>query len=94
MKTETSGPLANRILAALSQADFSRVSPLLEAVSYEQGVLLQEPGDEVEHIHFPHTGIRTAKPLKQRRWAGKVSSGRWLVLDCTLPWREPWCRCP
>jgi hypothetical protein len=64
MKTETSGPLANRILAALSQADFSRVGPLLEAVSYEQGVLLQEPGDEVEHIHFPHTGIKDGKAIE------------------------------
>jgi CRP-like cAMP-binding protein len=57
LEMQTPGPLANRILAALSQADFSRVSPLLEDVSYEQGVLLHEPGDEVEHIYFPHTGM-------------------------------------
>jgi CRP-like cAMP-binding protein len=57
MKTETPDPLANRILASLSQMDFSRVSPLLKNVSYEQGFVLQEPGDEVEHIYFPYVGM-------------------------------------
>ena len=57
MKTETPDPLANRILASLSQTDFSRVSSLLKNVSYEQGFVLQEPGDEVEHIYFPYVGM-------------------------------------
>jgi CRP-like cAMP-binding protein len=56
VKTET-GPLANRILASLSRADFSRISPLLKGVSHEQGLVLQEPGDEVEQIYFPHSGM-------------------------------------
>ena len=42
MKTETPDPLANRILASLSQTDFSHVSPLLKNVSHEQGFVLQE----------------------------------------------------
>ena len=57
MKTETPDPLANRILASLSQTDFSHVSPLLKNVSHEQGFVLQEPGDEVEHIYFPYVGM-------------------------------------
>src|SRR4051794_36357696 len=57
MKMETPDPLANRILASLSQTDFSHVSPLLKNVSYEQGFVLQEPGDEVEHIYFPYVGM-------------------------------------
>src|SRR5439155_8700521 len=57
METETPDPLANRILASLSQMDFSHISPLLKEVSHEQGFVLQEPGDEVEHVYFPYVGM-------------------------------------
>ena len=101
MKTETPGPSPNRILASLSQTDFSRLTPLLKNVSHEQGLVLQEPGDEVEHIYFPYAGmisllavLKNGKAIETATVGREVSSGRWLVLDCTLPWHEPSYRCP
>jgi CRP-like cAMP-binding protein len=57
VQTQTHAPLTNRILASLSQADFTHIAPLLKNATHEQGVVLQETGDEVEHIHFPHSGM-------------------------------------
>src|SRR5262245_48471970 len=47
----------NRFLAALAPADFALLSPYLRNVSLERGAVLHEPGDEIEHVYFPHTGM-------------------------------------
>jgi CRP-like cAMP-binding protein len=57
MNTENSDLPVNRLLALLSHADASRLTPSLSVVSYEQGRVLAEPGDETEQIYFPHTGM-------------------------------------
>jgi CRP-like cAMP-binding protein len=57
LNTDSRGPLANQILASLSQADFSQIAALLRDVTPEQGHVLHEPGDEIEHIYFPYTGM-------------------------------------
>jgi CRP-like cAMP-binding protein len=57
MSTENSDVPVNRLLALLSRADASRLTPSLSVGSFEQGRVLAEPGDETEHIYFPHTGM-------------------------------------
>jgi CRP-like cAMP-binding protein len=48
---------SNRFLAALAPADFALVSPYLRNVWLERGAVLHEPGDEIEHVYFPHSGM-------------------------------------
>jgi CRP-like cAMP-binding protein len=48
---------SNRFLAALAPADFSLLSPYLRNVWLERGAVLHEPGDEIEHVYFPHSGM-------------------------------------
>jgi CRP-like cAMP-binding protein len=47
----------NRLLAALPAADFSVLAPSINEVVLERGMLLQELGDLVENVYFPHSGI-------------------------------------
>jgi len=44
---------ANRLLAALSERDFSVLEPHLELVALPRGKVLFEPGDEVTTTYFP-----------------------------------------
>lgn len=57
MTTDLSNPLANRLLASLSLADYARLKSSLKLVSLKQHLVLNEPGDEVEQVYFPHTGM-------------------------------------
>lgn len=50
-------PLSNELLATLPRRDFERLAPRLKTVSFEQGHLLSEPGDDIDHVYFPHTGM-------------------------------------
>lgn len=47
----------NRLLRSLPSADFALLAPHLSAVWLEQGRVLQEPGDVVETVYFPHTAV-------------------------------------
>src|SRR5262249_33410654 len=47
----------NRLLAALPAADFALLAPHLVEVSLDAGTLLQEQGQPVKRVHFPHSGI-------------------------------------
>jgi len=51
------GPTDNALLAALTPGDFNLLSPHLRTVSLDQGTLLADIGEEVDTIHFPHTGM-------------------------------------
>jgi CRP-like cAMP-binding protein len=51
------GARKNRFLASLPRADFSLLAPHLRLVSFERGVILQEAGDEIQHVYFPHSGM-------------------------------------
>jgi CRP-like cAMP-binding protein len=54
----TPWPLAaNRVLAALSDAERRRVLPLLQAVRLRRGAILYQSGDEIGHAYFPTSGL-------------------------------------
>jgi CRP-like cAMP-binding protein len=50
-------PLDNKLLASLPRDHFDRLLPNLVAVSLPQGLVLNEAGDEVDQIYFPHNGM-------------------------------------
>jgi CRP-like cAMP-binding protein len=54
---EVTGHQANRLLAALDQADFARLAPFLEPVELPQGKVLYETGETIHHAYFPHDCI-------------------------------------
>ena len=47
----------NRLLAALTSEDHSLLAPHLNELSLELGSLLQEAGEPVEFVYFPHEGM-------------------------------------
>jgi CRP-like cAMP-binding protein len=44
-------------LAALPPKDFSIIASDLKDISLDQGLVLQEAGEPVEHVYFPQTGM-------------------------------------
>jgi CRP-like cAMP-binding protein len=50
-------PLDNKLLAALPRAQFDLLVPHFAAISFPQGSILFESGDEVDQIYFPHFGM-------------------------------------
>ena len=52
-------PVQNRLLATLGEEDLRRIWPYLRKVTFAQGDVLFEPGDDVEATHFPchHTVV-------------------------------------
>ena len=49
--------IGNRILAALSQEEFSRFSDHLETVSLQKGDVVYLAGDKISHAYFPINGL-------------------------------------
>jgi CRP-like cAMP-binding protein len=56
----------NGLLAALSPADLSALKPHLKEVALEQGVVLQEQGERIEEVYFPHDGIVSLMAVMQQ----------------------------
>jgi CRP-like cAMP-binding protein len=50
-------PSDNKLLASLPRDHFELLAPLLTTVSLGQGIVLAEPGDEFDHVYFPHSGM-------------------------------------
>jgi CRP-like cAMP-binding protein len=50
-------PLGNKLLSRLSRDDFELLRPHLAVAMIAQGVVLAEPGDEIERVIFPITGM-------------------------------------
>jgi CRP-like cAMP-binding protein len=48
---------SNELLAGLTRRDFAILQPHLTTVRLEQGAMLYEVGDEVDHVHFPLSGM-------------------------------------
>lgn len=57
MDTEGSDLSANRLLAMLPHVELERLVPAMNIVSLDQGLVLNEPGEEPDRIYFPHTGM-------------------------------------
>lgn len=49
--------LKNHLLATLPNADFLRLEPLLEPITFKLGAVLYESGDKLEHAYFATTAI-------------------------------------
>jgi CRP-like cAMP-binding protein len=47
----------NRLLAALAPEEHSLLAPHLKEMSFELGLLLQEPDKPIEYVYFPHQGM-------------------------------------
>jgi CRP-like cAMP-binding protein len=47
----------NRLLTALAPADLALLAPHLKEAPFKLGTLLQEPGDPVEQVYFPNSGM-------------------------------------
>jgi CRP-like cAMP-binding protein len=47
----------NRLLASLRPADFELLRPHLKSVEMDQEAILFEPGDTIDRVYFPHSGI-------------------------------------
>jgi CRP-like cAMP-binding protein len=47
----------NRLLAALPSADFALLARHLVETDLKVGMALQEPGQEIKRVYFPHSGL-------------------------------------
>jgi len=47
----------NLLLAGLPPGDLASLAPYLKEIVLEQGVVLQEQGEPIEQVYFPHDGI-------------------------------------
>ena len=57
MRSIPTHPLDNKLLSALPRAQYNLLAPHLATVSLLSGTVLFEPGDEVDHVYFPHSGM-------------------------------------
>jgi CRP-like cAMP-binding protein len=48
---------ARRLLASLPAKDFALLAPQLKDIVLEQGAVLQEQGERIDQVYFPHAGI-------------------------------------
>jgi CRP-like cAMP-binding protein len=53
----TSDLIPNRILAALPANEYQRLLPHLKQIELPQGEILYSPGDLIEYVYFPSSGI-------------------------------------
>jgi CRP-like cAMP-binding protein len=49
--------LDNKLLSALPRAQYDLLAPHLATVSLPLFAVLFEPGDDVDHVYFPHSGM-------------------------------------
>jgi CRP-like cAMP-binding protein len=47
----------NLLLASLPAKDFALLAPHLKDIVLEQGAVLQEQGERIDQVYFPHDGI-------------------------------------
>jgi CRP-like cAMP-binding protein len=56
----------NRLLTALSAADLALLTPHLKDFVLEQGAVLQEQGERIDQIYFPHAGMISLLAVMQQ----------------------------
>jgi CRP-like cAMP-binding protein len=60
-------PINNQLLAALSGAEYQRLTPHLEPVTLSFGEILYEPGETIRHIYFPNHGLVSLLSMVEER---------------------------
>jgi CRP-like cAMP-binding protein len=63
--TAVSISTGNRLLAALTRAEYERLIPHLERVHLPRGKVLFEAGDLIRHAHFPTSGVVSLLSMTQ-----------------------------
>lgn len=69
--------VSNRLLDSLPTAEAALLKPQLKTVKMVQGTLLQEPGDQINQIYFPQSGmISLLAVMKQGNCVEVATVGR------------------
>ena len=58
-------PRANHLLRSLTDAEFARIDPYLEAVSFPRSTELEAANEQIEHVYFPTSGIASIVALDE-----------------------------
>lgn len=56
-QTPQTGPIQNKILAALPDNEYARLLPHLELVSLPLGQILHKCEDRIKYVYFPNSGV-------------------------------------
>lgn len=72
MKLSTPLPVSNKLLAALSRAEYQRVAGDLQLVSLEFGEVLYEQGDAIRFVYFPIDSLVSLLTVVDRHLALEV----------------------
>ena len=65
-------PIANCLLAALTDTNYRRLLPGLEPVALTFGEVLYEPGDRIRHVYFPGDSLVSLLTVVDRHQALEV----------------------
>src|SRR6204780_1084333 len=58
LRTSTAGnPVGNKILLSITDKEYALILPHLEFLSMPHHLSLYEPGQPLEFVHFPNTGM-------------------------------------
>ena len=57
--------MQNRLLQTLPSDDAALIGPHLTQVELERGRLLYDPGDQIDHLYFPHDGVISLMTLME-----------------------------
>ncbi len=66
-------PNQNHLLAAMPEAEFSRLSPHLELVPMKLGDVLYESGGKLQHVYFPTTSIISLHYLLENGGSSEIA---------------------
>ena len=64
----------NLLLAGLPAKDLTLLTPHLKDVALEQGMILQEQGERIDQVYFPHDGIVSLLAVMQQGNAIEIAT--------------------
>ena len=64
----------NLLMAALPDRDMSLLAPYLKDIPIEQGVVLQEQGEHIDQVYFPHGGFISLLAVMQQGNAIEIAT--------------------
>src|SRR5260370_30593576 len=74
----------NRYLGTLPPHEFSLLAPHLRTMTLDRGVMLQDIGEEIEQVYFPHTGMVSLVAVMQSGATVETAAiGRWGVIGAS-----------